>query len=258
MPLHDWTRVHAGEYHAFHNAWIAALQGAMNNGGLPDGYYALGEQQAKEPPAADDGDDARAYGPDVLTLARQGEDDLDESSPDAGGLAVAQAPPKLSLRGRGQPGSVYARLRRTLAIRHVSRDRPVALLEIASPGNKDRASAVAAFVDKCATALGHGLHVAVIDPFPPRPSDPRGLAIAVAEASGVGGLDDADGDRVPAASFEAGDLVQAYAETFDVGDAWPPLPLFYRPGWYVELPLETTYAHALTGLPSHLRRAVGA
>ncbi|MCA9009376.1 MAG: hypothetical protein KDB01_06500 [Planctomycetaceae bacterium] len=25
MPMHDWTRVSAGTYHAFHNAWIEPL-----------------------------------------------------------------------------------------------------------------------------------------------------------------------------------------------------------------------------------------
>ncbi len=26
MPLHDWTTVYAGEFHAFHNVWIGELQ----------------------------------------------------------------------------------------------------------------------------------------------------------------------------------------------------------------------------------------
>ena len=46
MPLHDWTRVSAGTYHAFHNAWITHLQEALNEGLLPNPYYALGEQRA--------------------------------------------------------------------------------------------------------------------------------------------------------------------------------------------------------------------
>ena len=46
MPVHDWTRVMAGTFHAFHNAWIAHLQEALNSGGLPEGYYALGEQRS--------------------------------------------------------------------------------------------------------------------------------------------------------------------------------------------------------------------
>jgi hypothetical protein len=46
MPMHDWTRVSAGTYHAFHNAWFTHLQEQLNGGVLPPSYYALGERQA--------------------------------------------------------------------------------------------------------------------------------------------------------------------------------------------------------------------
>ncbi len=35
MPLHDWTRVDAGIFHDFHQAWNAQLRGALNGGLLP-------------------------------------------------------------------------------------------------------------------------------------------------------------------------------------------------------------------------------
>jgi hypothetical protein len=46
MPVHDWTRVEAGMFHDFHNAWITELRNALNGGLLPPDYYALGEQHA--------------------------------------------------------------------------------------------------------------------------------------------------------------------------------------------------------------------
>ena len=46
MPVHDWTRVDAGIFHDFHNAWITHLKEALNEGLLPDGYYAQAEQHA--------------------------------------------------------------------------------------------------------------------------------------------------------------------------------------------------------------------
>ena len=46
MPVHDWTRVEAGIFHAFHVAWIPELQKTLNGGLLPEGYYALAEQHA--------------------------------------------------------------------------------------------------------------------------------------------------------------------------------------------------------------------
>lgn len=44
MPVHDWSRVKAGIFHDFHNAWITHLKEALNGGLLPEGYYALSEQ----------------------------------------------------------------------------------------------------------------------------------------------------------------------------------------------------------------------
>ena len=44
MPVHDWTRVDAGTFHAFHLGWITHLSEALNGGILPPGYYAMAEQ----------------------------------------------------------------------------------------------------------------------------------------------------------------------------------------------------------------------
>ena len=65
--------------------------------------------------------------------------------------------------------------RRTLAIRHVSGHRLIALIEIISPGNKDRARHVDELVDKAASALERGVHVLLLDVFPPGPHDPSGI-----------------------------------------------------------------------------------
>jgi len=56
MPVHEWTRVTAGTFHHFHNAWITELCNALNGGLLPEDYYALGEQRSGD------------VSPDVLTL----------------------------------------------------------------------------------------------------------------------------------------------------------------------------------------------
>src|SRR5947209_6192782 len=59
MPMHDWTRVEAGIFHAFHHRWISAISDVLNTGLLPGDYYALPEQQAA------------GFGPEVLTLQDQ-------------------------------------------------------------------------------------------------------------------------------------------------------------------------------------------
>lgn len=32
MPVHDWTQVDAGIFHAFHHGWIGAISNALNEG----------------------------------------------------------------------------------------------------------------------------------------------------------------------------------------------------------------------------------
>ena len=56
MPMHNWKRVPAGIFHAFHHRWITAISDRLNAGVLPEEFYALPEQQAA------------GFGPDVLTL----------------------------------------------------------------------------------------------------------------------------------------------------------------------------------------------
>src|SRR5262249_52888307 len=86
MPVHDWTRVDAGIFHDFHTVWIGQIRTVLNDGLLPQGYYALAEQHAGRSIA------------DVLTLhAGPGSEPASQPwplPPDTGGIAVADAPPR--------------------------------------------------------------------------------------------------------------------------------------------------------------------
>jgi hypothetical protein len=124
MPVHDWTRVDAGIFHNFHLFWINEISKALNDGLLPERYYALAEQHA-----------GRTI-PDVLTLHESAPASGSMTSSDgSGGTAVAEAPPK-TRRHHTIEQSLLGR-RRTVAVRHVSGHRLVAMVEILSPGNKD-------------------------------------------------------------------------------------------------------------------------
>ncbi len=136
MPVHDWTKGDAGIFHDFHCAWIIHLKEALNEGLLPDGFYAMAEQHAHD------------RIPDVLTL-RAPEKDRSLRLPEGDrGVALADAPPRVSHKMVADSAFAYHTRRRTLTIRHVSDHRIVALLEIVSPGNKDRASCVEDFAQK--------------------------------------------------------------------------------------------------------------
>src|ERR1700677_4690512 len=119
MPIHDWTRVTAGIWHAFHVSWIAEIQLSLNDGILPPDYYALAEQITGP------------LGPDVLTLQ------LPQISPNGsvasssgiGGVAVSAPPPPMRVKAEFDMDD-YVVKRRTIVIRHTSGDRIIALVEI--------------------------------------------------------------------------------------------------------------------------------
>ncbi len=86
MPMHDWTRTSAGSFHDFHNSWITHIKEALNDGLLPQPYYALGEQRAGD------------YGPDVLALKAADADlvEFAKSSETYGNMvAVEVSPPRV-------------------------------------------------------------------------------------------------------------------------------------------------------------------
>src|SRR5438309_10078886 len=170
MPVHDWTRVTAGTFHDFHSAWIIHLKEALNNGLLPEGYYALSEQHAGRVIA------------DVLTL--QADEGPSILPADSGPVAVAVKPPRAGRKISASQSANFRFLRRSVAIRHSSNHRLIALVEVVSPANKDRASSVSDFVQKAHLALQHGCHLVVVDLFPPSAHDPEGMHGAIWECFG--------------------------------------------------------------------------
>ena len=242
MPVHDWTRVDAGIFHDFHLTWMGVLRTALNEGPLPDGYYALAEQHA-----------GRAI-PDILTLHASPEPvEPPWLPPDTGGIALAEAPPRVQRKQSIEP--VYLSRRRSLAIRHVSGHRLVALIEIVSPANKDRRKHVEEFVEKVVSALDLGVHVLLIDLFPPKGNDPEGLPGMVRQC-----FDESEdpydlpADRpLTLASYVAGPRVDIYLEHLAVGNPLPQMPLFLRPDRYVNVLLEPTYQTSYKGMSSFWR-----
>jgi hypothetical protein len=240
MPIHDWTQVDAGLFHDFHNAWITELRNALNGGLLPPNYYALGEQHA-----------GRMI-PDVLTLhTSRPNGEAPPLPPGEGGLALAEAPPKV--RRQLTATETYRQRRRTLAIRHVTGHRLIAMIEIISPANKDRLESVEEFVAKTTEALDLGVHVMLLDLLPPGRHDPRGMHGAVWNYFDEGPYDLPVTEPLTMASYTAGPPVKAFLEHRAVGDSLPDMPLFLRPEHYIPVPLEATYHAAYRGVPAFWR-----
>jgi hypothetical protein len=246
MPIHDWTRVDAGIFHDFHLDWIFTLKGALNQGILPPGFYALAEQVAG------------GLHPDVLTLESVRPDPSSASNGPSeapstnGGIALAAVPPRVRFTASAEE-EIHARKRKRIAIRHVSDDRVVALIEIVSPGNKASRQALRAFVEKAVEFLEAGIHLMILDLFPPGPRDPQGIHAALWSEIIDNNFQLPPDKPLTLASYSAGYVKRAFIEPVAVGDELPPMPLFLEAEVYVPAPLEETYRAAFEAVPKRWR-----
>jgi hypothetical protein len=208
MPLHDWTRVDAGLFHAFHQRWISALCDTLNSGALPPDYFALPEQFV------------RGSIPDRST------------------------------------SQLYADKADRIAVRH--RDSSVvAVMEIVSPGNKVSRAEFRAFVEKSTSLIHQGVHLMVIDLFPPSKRDPEGILKAIWNEFQEGYLELPSDKPLSLAAVDAGPPRAIYVEPVAVGDVLPDMPLFLKPEVYVPVPLETTYQTTWNVFPGAVNGLLG-
>jgi hypothetical protein len=238
VPTHDWNRVSAGIFHHFHLEWIGDLSRVLNRGLLPPDYYALAEQFAG------------GFGPDVLTLQRPA-GGISAQDP-ALGIALATTPPQVQLHMKAEP-DIYAAKARSVIIRHVSNHQIIAMLEVVSPGNKTTRYALRALVDKAVSVLRAGIHLAIVDLFPPGPRDPHGIHKAIWDEFIDNDFHLPSEGSLTLASYIGGAFPEAFVELISVGASLPDMPLFLSPEFYVLLPLERTYESAWEAVPSFWR-----
>lgn len=235
MPIHDWTRVRANRFHDFHQGWTVALSNALNGGRLPPGYFAMIERKA------------RTSEPDVLPVETSGAAPI--TQPEA--LTVLTDLPKVQFVARTEAAG-YARKANRVTIRHPDGE-VVAVIEVVSPGNKDSRHAIAAFARKAVELLEAGIHLLIIDLFPPGPRDPQGIHPVIWDRL----CDEpvtlpADQPLTLAAYTGGGDIV-AYVEPVAVGDSLPDMPVFLTADDHVPCPLEATYQTAWQQFPAPLK-----
>jgi hypothetical protein len=248
MPIHDWSRVRAGIFHDFHHEWISTIKHALNRTFQGTDYYALAEQVASD------------WGPDVLTLkGPPGGEARRASKPSAReqgpGVAVAERPPQVRFRITDEK-KWYATKKKAVTIRHVSEHNLVAVLEILSPGNKSSRDALTAFAQKAHELLSAGVHLAVVDLFPPTRRDPEGIHPILWSDEDEDTFQFDPAKPLTCASYVSGPLAQAFVEPVGVGDKLPELPIFLTVREYVPVPLEETYQAAFDAVPEFWRKAL--
>jgi hypothetical protein len=245
MPIHDWTRVNAGIFHHFHQSWIGEIARALNTGLLPPDFYALAEQITGD------------FGPDVLTL-RVPRIASPEPHEPSGGVALAEDPPRVRFHVKREI-ELYAEKANAVVVRHRSNHDVIAMIEIVSPGNKNNRREFDAFVKKADEILKAGIHLLIVDLFPPGPRDPQGIHRAI---WGDGAEDDAvtppPDKPLTCAAYIGGRPREGFVEPVAVCDPLPEMPLFLTPDVYVRIPLETTYRSAWDAVPAVWRDALTA
>lgn len=235
MPIHDWTRVRANRFHHFHQTWTTNLAASLNAGRLPPGFFAMAEQIIGGPET------------DVVAL---------ELTPPAGipssvGLAVEAAPPKVRFVCRSE-AATYAQKANRITVRHPDGG-VVAVIELVSPGNKDSRHAIRAFARKAVELLRNGIHLLIVDLFPPNPRNPLGIHKVIWDRIRDEPFELPPDKPLTLAAYTAGAEVVAYVQTVAVGDVLPDMPIFLTPGNYVPCPLDATYQATWSVFPAVLK-----
>jgi hypothetical protein len=239
MPIHDWTRVDAELFHDSHQDWTIELRRSLNAGLLPPGYLALTDRQRGGPI------------PDVLSVHRGPKPSGTRAS--GSGLAVASAPPTARFVDEVEEDA-YARRANRIRIQH-RHGLIVAVIEIVSPGNKNTRQVLRAFVQKASDLIWQGIHLLVVDLFPPSERDSQGIhkdkAIwdEIAERPFVLPPD----KPLTVAAYRAAPTKMAYVEPVAVGDRLPALPIFLLEDEYILAPLEESYQRSWAAYPADLK-----
>jgi hypothetical protein len=170
-------------------------------------------------------------------------------------VAVLEHPPRVKYTEE-QECDIYAESADRVAVYHANGDRIVAYIEIVSPGNKHSPMEVQKFVDKCNDALEGGIHLLIIDILPPGKHDPQGMHAALwrhrySQSHGV----TAD-EPLGLSSYRCDDVPRAYFQPLAVGQALPEMPVFITPLYYVNVPLDETYAESYRGVPQRWKRVI--
>lgn len=112
------------------------------------------------------------------------------------------------------------------------------------------------FVDKVSELLRRGIHLLLVDLFPPTPRDPFGMHKVVWDQIVDEDFTFPPGKDRILASYEMGLELTAYVEPTAVGDVLPEMPLFVASGLHVRVPLEATYNATWDVSPEAFRTAV--
>lgn len=153
---------------------------------------------------------------------------------------------------RRAEADIYADKANRITVQH-RHGEIVAVIEIISPGNKGSRAEFRATVKKAADLLYQGIHLLLVDLFPPSQREPRGIPQAVWDEFQEDDLELPSDKPLIVASYDAGPPRVAYLEPLAVGDVLPEMALFLKPEFYVPAPLEATYQTTWNVFPAAMK-----
>ena len=225
MPLHHWPNPRV-PWRSFHNHWIVRLVEYLNQGILPDGFQARPTEFIV------------GIEPDILLLQQADNPTSNGPQPalrEATTTAVLPPPADHPIVG------IYSAY---------DTSRLVAVIEIVSPGNKDRPEATRAFVEKVIFLLQDGVHVMVIDviSLPQQPiRQPLLERLGLADVAPDPGLWLSSYCTILEDSPHPHFTIKEWASPTPLNTSLPTLPLFLQSDQqYVMVDLEQTYRETLT------------
>jgi hypothetical protein len=171
-----------------------------------------------------------------------------------GGTVVTLNPPKTTYVIESE-AEIYATRGNRITIRHPLGN-VVCILEIVSPGNKSGTSALRAFVKKTLEFLDQGIHVLIVDLFPPSIRDPQGIHKAIWDELEDRPFQLEAGRNRTLVAYVAGLPRRAYVEPVGIGDMLPDMPAYLNRNSYVPVPLESTYMATWASCPDEMRRLI--
>jgi hypothetical protein len=234
MPIHDWTRVLSNRFHCFHQTWTVGISHALNAGRLPPGYFAMIQSKAHGPEPEDI---THEFTPPDAPRPGDREGDLQPPMP---GFVL------------GSEAAGYARKANRITIHHPD-GAVAAVVETLSPGNKESRQAINAFAQQAVGLLRAGVHLLIVDLFPPSVRDPQGIHNVIWGRLGEELLEIPPDKPLTLASYTAGPDMVGYIEPVAVGDSLIDMPIFLTRDRYVPCPLEATYQTAWEQFPAPLK-----
>jgi hypothetical protein len=170
---------------------------------------------------------------------------------------VSEAPPKTRFVSQASDEDVYAAKADRIAI-HNALGEVVSIIELVSPGNKNSRHSIRSFVEKTMDFLRQGIHVLIIDLFPPSPRDSQGIHEVIWDEVQEEPFELPLDKPLTLVSYCAGVPKKAYIEPVAVGDPLPEMPVFLASDTYILAPLEPTYLTTWQTCPEPLRESVPA